>query len=69
MSEINLKGWSIKASDDGTYLYISKADKQGEIHIKAESEGYVVDAWSEDEYVYPLGTCFYSDLESGEDEE
>jgi hypothetical protein len=37
--------WEVKQSDDNDYLYISRSGYPGEIHVKAESEGFVVDAW------------------------
>lgn len=37
--------WSVKQSDDNDYLYISRSGYPGEIHVKAEAEGFVVDAW------------------------
>lgn len=43
---LGLKGWSIKASPGGEYLYITKLGKPGDIHVKAEEEGLLVDIWN-----------------------
>ena len=46
---MNIKGWNVTVSDDGRYLYVSQGGSPGEIHIKQEDEGYVVDIWSDDD--------------------
>ena len=62
---MNINGWHVAASDDGQYLYIELDGAPGQIHVKAEDEGFVVDIWSDD--VGP--TCvastsaFYTELE------
>lgn len=60
-------GWAIRSQ--GEYLFIKRHEKPGEIIIKAEAEGFVIDAWPEGNEVEPEGTMsiFYTDLE--EDEE
>lgn len=40
-----LNGWLVSTSDDGQYLYIERDGAPGQIHIKAEDEGFVVDLW------------------------
>lgn len=49
MSGWMIGDWRLKTSGDGEYLYVSREDKPGEIHIKADSEGYVLDVWPSDE--------------------
>jgi hypothetical protein len=62
---MNINGWEVTASDCGTYLYLERNGAPGQIHIKAEGEGFVVDIWSSD--VGPIcvaTTCAtYSELE------
>jgi hypothetical protein len=41
--------WVVKGVESGTYLYISRHGKPGSIHIKADTEGFVVDVWHADE--------------------
>lgn len=36
--------WGVTQSD-GDYLYVTRSGYPGELHIKAEGEGFVVDAW------------------------
>lgn len=62
------EGWLVRSS--GEYLYISRDGKPGEIIVKAECEGFVVDIWSEDKS-YPDGTtsALYTDLERENDDE
>lgn len=45
---MELNGWNINTSDDGQYLYIERDGAPGQIHVKAEDEGYVVDIWTYD---------------------
>ena len=45
---MNIKGWHVTASDDGQYLYIELDGAPGQIHIKAEDEGFIVDVWAYD---------------------
>ncbi len=44
----NLNGWMLHTSDDGRYLYIERDGAPGQIHVKAEDEGFVVDIWTYD---------------------
>ncbi len=62
------EGWLVR--DGGEYLYISMDGKPGEIIVKAESEGFVVDIWSNDGN-HPEGTthALYTDLSSTEESE
>ena len=61
----NISGWYISASDDGDYLYIERSNAPGQIHIKAESEGFVVDIWSSDDAPVCVGStsAMYTELE------
>ena len=45
---MNINGWHVTASDDGQYLYIELDGAPGQIHVKAEDEGFVVDIWTYD---------------------
>ena len=40
---MNINGWHVTSSDDGKYLYVELDGAPGQIHIKAEDEGFVVD--------------------------
>lgn len=40
-------GWRISVSDGGNYVYVCKDGRPGDIHIKAEGEGFVVDIINE----------------------
>lgn len=57
-------GWSINDAGDG-YLFIARLGRPGEIVIKAEDEGYVIDVYPEGDPGGPDSTLsvFYSDLE------
>ena len=44
--DVVIGGWKCSASEDGQYLYVSRPGNPGEVHIKAECEGLVVDLWS-----------------------
>lgn len=63
----NLNGWMVHPSDHGDYLYVERCGAPGQIHIKAESEGFVVDFWRYDwvgdPRCIPGATVFYSELE------
>lgn len=41
--------WAISTSADGRYLYIPLDFGKQHLHIKADDEGFVVDAWNEDQ--------------------
>jgi hypothetical protein len=60
-----IKGWQLTFSDDEQYMYVSRDGAPGEIHIKAEDEGYVVDIWSDDDPpdVIAGTSAFYTELE------
>lgn len=59
----NLEGWQVSTCDE--YLYATHTGAPGQIHIKAEAEGFVVDIWSSgDEPVCVATTsAMYSELE------
>lgn len=61
-------GWVIRS--EGDYLFIARCGKPGEIIIKAETEGFVVDVWPAGEGVEPEDTMciFYTDLEEEEED-
>lgn len=44
-AEVN--GWLVSTSEDGQYLYVTLDGSPGQIHIKAEDEGFVVDIWAD----------------------
>jgi hypothetical protein len=44
---MEIKGWLVNASDDGRYLYIERDNCAGQIHVKADDEGYVVDLYND----------------------
>lgn len=46
---MELKGWLVNTSDDGQYIYLQRDGAPGQIHVKAEDEGFVVDIWADDE--------------------
>ena len=48
---INIGGWAVTASEDGQHLYIELDGAPGQIHIKAEDEGFVVDIWETHTYL------------------
>ena len=37
--------WTIGLSKCGNYIYIKRDGLPGEVHVKSETEGYVVDIW------------------------
>ena len=62
----NLNGWMLHTSDDGRYLYIERDGAPGQIHVKAEDEGFVVDIWPDDEAAAECAAstyAFYAELE------
>lgn len=61
----NLNGWMLTTSDDGQYLYIERDGAPGQIHVKAEDEGFIVDIWSDEEEPMCVGTTGapYTELE------
>ena len=44
----NIQGWMVSASEDGQYLYIERDGAPGQIHVKAEDEGFIMDIWTYD---------------------
>jgi len=61
----NIGGWCVSVSDCGKYLYVERSSAPGQVHIKAESEGFVVDIWSSDNEPECRATtaATYSELE------
>ena len=59
----NLEGWQVSTCDE--YLYATYTGAPGQIHIKAEAEGFVVDIWSSDDEPVCVATtsAMYSELE------
>lgn len=62
---MEIKGWLISTSDDGAYLYIERGSEPGQIHIKVEEEGFVVDIWSNGDDAQCVASAWatYTDLE------
>ena len=68
---MNVNGWHVTASDAGQYLYIELDGAPGQIRVRAEDEGFVVDIWSTDSgdgnmtYNVSAATCsaLYTELE------
>lgn len=57
-------GWQVSTTHDGQYLYIGRDGAPGQIHIKAEDEGFVVDLWDETlENCVGSAAATYSELE------
>lgn len=70
--KIEHNGWIVEIPDNaeaGDYVYVSREDRPGAIHIKAESEGWVADLWPQS-YIEPLSSLcgLYSDLDDLGDE-
>lgn len=70
--KIEHNGWIVEIPDNaeaGGYVYVSREDRPGAIHIKAEDEGWVADLWPQS-YVEPLSSLcgLYSDLDDLGDE-
>lgn len=42
-----LRRWHVAVSPLGEYLYVKRLGKPGDIHLKAEDEGFVVDMWND----------------------
>jgi hypothetical protein len=61
----NLNGWLVSASPDGQYLYIQRDGSPGQVHLKAEDEGLVVDLWNDHEPMEVVATAAaaYTELE------
>lgn len=64
---MKLNGWDVEASDDGQYLYVRRDGKPGEIKVKAEDEGFVIDVWPEEDKEGPVEPdctmyAYYEDL-------
>lgn len=47
---VKLGPWNIEKSPEGQYLYIDHDDHPGDIHIKADIDGYVLDVWDSDQF-------------------
>lgn len=65
---VELNGWLINDSDDGQYIYLQRDGSPGQIHVKAEDEGFVVDIWADDEgtgsdYSVASTSALYTELE------
>ena len=44
-----INGWMVTTSDDGQYLYVQLDGSPGQIHIKADDDGFVVGIWNDNE--------------------
>jgi len=62
---IELNGWLIVVSNEGDYLYITRDGSPGQVHVKAEDEGIVVDIWNDHEPPMCVSTTYahYPELE------
>ena len=62
-NKANLEGWQVSTCDE--YLYATHTGAPGQIHIKAEAEGFVVDVWSSNDEPVCVATtsAMYSELE------
>lgn len=57
-------GWKVSTDDTGQYLYVERDGAPGQIHIKAEDEGFVVDLWdSKLENCTASAAATYTELE------
>lgn len=65
-------GWIVEIPDNGNdyYVYVARANQPGNVHIKAESDGWVVDLWPQS-YSETHSSAFglYSDLDDAEEDE
>lgn len=46
VQKAQLGPWSVEMSPGQRYLYIEHTEHPGDIHVKADIEGYVVDVWN-----------------------
>lgn len=68
MSEQQIKelnGWLVDVSECGQYVYLHKDGCPGAIHIKSDTEGFVVDIWDDGNQpeVQASTFCEYAQLE------
>ena len=68
MEKLISNGWELSVSSCGNYAYAKRSDRPGQIDIKAEDEGYVVDIWDED-WQQVVAEChsLYCDLETSDE--
>ncbi len=55
-TNVVLGDWRVQESLDSTYLHVTHAHHPGQIDIKAETDGYVVDVWPDGEDEDDVGT-------------
>lgn len=71
--KIEHNGWIVEIPDDdtnGDYVYVSREDRPGNVHIKAESEGWVCDLWPESYEATHSTLCgLYADLDDDVEED
>lgn len=66
--KLEIDGWVIEFnSDNPQYVFLSHEDHPGDIHVKADDEGFVVDVWNEPGWeVAATLAVTYADLEGDE---
>lgn len=72
MTTIKQSGWEIEFNDEEpNRVYLRREGKPGDIHIKAEHEGYVIDIWPDGDALAPDAGCFalYQDLGDQQEEQ
>jgi len=67
---IKHNGWVIEFdSDESNRVFVRREDRPGDIHIKADTEGYVADIWPDScERVEATCAAMYQDLDDMPDE-
>jgi len=58
------RGWLVNNSVDDKYVYIQLDGSPGQITVKSEAEGFVVDIWSDDLEVVATAAAMYTELEA-----
>lgn len=62
---MEVHGWLVDVSKDGQYIVIQRDGAPGQIHVKAEDEGFIVDIWNDTEPPEVVATAgaTYTELE------
>ena len=61
-----MNAWETQTSSCGQYIYIWSKLKDGQIVIKAEAEGFVVDIFNNQDESIATTCATYEELEGGE---
>lgn len=72
MTIIKQSGWEIAFNnEEPNRVYLRRDGKPGDIHIKAEYEGFIVDIWPDGDPPAPDAGCFalYQDLGDQQEEQ